>query len=85
MIALWGSNLRRVGGNLWYIEKSEVSTLLFVVRFPRGDHGWVGLSRVLVFRVVYAHIWSWSSVGVFRVGWWVRKFRKTLEVWRGVV
>lgn len=80
MIALWGLNLRRVGGNLWYIEKSEVSTLLFVVCFPRGDHGWVGLSRVLVFRVVYAHIWL-----VFRVGWRVRKFRKRFEVWRGVV
>ena len=63
MIALWGSNLRRVGGNLWYIERGEVSTLLFVGCFPRGDHGWVGLSRVLVFRVVYAHIWL-----VFRVG-----------------
>jgi hypothetical protein len=79
VIGLWGSNLRRVGGNLWYIEKSEVSTLLFVGCFPRGDHGWSGLSRVLVFRVVYAHIWL-----VFRVGWWVRKFRKTLEVWVGV-
>lgn len=80
MIALWGLNLRRVGGNLWYIEKSEVSTLLFAGCFPRGDHGWVGLSRVLVFRVVYAHIWSWSSVGVFRVGVVVRKLKKVVEV-----
>ncbi len=75
---LWILNLRRVGGNLWYIEKSEVSTLLFVGCFPRVGHGWVGLSRLLVFRVVYAHIWL-----VFRVGLVVRKLKKVVEVWVG--
>jgi hypothetical protein len=50
-----------MGGTLWYTKKSVVSTLLFVGCFPRENHGWVGLSICLIFRVVYAHLW------VFRV------------------
>lgn len=63
-----------MGGNLWYTENGEVSTLLFVGRFPRGEPRWVSLSRLLVFRVVYAHIWL-----VFRVGLGEESLEKHLK------
>jgi hypothetical protein len=62
VIALWGSNLRRVGGNLWYIERGEVSTLLFVGCFPRRICAYmVGFPRGVVVRKLnkVVEVWVW--------------------------